>query len=162
MLVPMVLADRRRAYVIAAVCTLASVLGGLFGFAIGYFGWQLIGLPLLSFFYGQEDVAARFAELEGRIQGFGWWPQFLGVFGAGITPFPYKIITIASGALNIGLPAFLTASVLSRGIRFFAEAALIHSMGARAQPVIERRFGLILTGFFLLIVASYVAVRVVS
>jgi membrane protein YqaA with SNARE-associated domain len=162
MLVPMVLADRRRAFVIAGVCTLASVLGGLAGFAIGYFAWQILGLPLLSVFFGLDDVVARFAELEARIEGFGFWPQFLGVFGAGLTPFPYKIITIASGALNVGLPAFVIASVLSRGMRFFAEAALIYLIGERARSVIERRFGLILSAFYLVVVASYVALLMLS
>jgi membrane protein YqaA with SNARE-associated domain len=162
MLVPMVLADRKRAFVIAGVCTLASVLGGLFGFAIGYFGWKVVGLPLLSLSFGQDDVVARFAELEARIEGFGYWPQFLGVFGAGLTPFPYKIITIASGALNVGLPAFLTASVLSRGMRFFSEAALIYLVGERARDVIEKRFGLILTAFFALVVAGYVGLRLLA
>jgi membrane protein YqaA with SNARE-associated domain len=162
MLVPMVLADRRRAFVIAGVCTLASVLGGLAGFAIGYFAWQVLGLPLLSMSFGPDDVVSRFAELEARIEGFGFWPQFLGVFGAGLTPFPYKIITIASGALNVSLPAFVTASVISRGMRFFSEAALIYLVGERARSVIEKRFGLILTVFFLLVVASYVAVQMLS
>jgi membrane protein YqaA with SNARE-associated domain len=162
MLVPMVLADRRRAFVIAGVCTLASVLGGLAGFAIGYFAWQILGLPLLSVFFGLDDVVARFAELEARIEGFGFWPQFLGVFGAGLTPFPYKIITIASGALNVGLPAFVIASVFSRGMRFFAEAALIYLIGERARSVIERRFGLILSAFYLVVVASYVALLMLS
>jgi membrane protein YqaA with SNARE-associated domain len=159
MLVPMVLADRRRWFVIAGVCTFASVLGGLAGYTIGYFAWQIVGLPLLTFFYGADGVVARFAEFEGRVQLAGFWPHFLGVFGAGVTPFPYKIITIASGALNIGLPAFVMASVTSRGLRFFAEAALIYAIGERARGVIEKRFGLILTAFFVLVVAAYLGLR---
>lgn len=157
MLVPMVLADRRRAFVIAGVCTLASVLGGLAGYLIGAFAWAAVGQPLLSLFFGAEETAARFVALEAQIQSYGFWPHFLAVFGAGVTPFPYKIVTICSGALNIGLPAFISASVISRGIRFFAEAAVLYFIGESARGVVEKRFGVILTVFFLLIVGGYAA-----
>ena len=159
MLIPMVLANRKRAFVIAGVCTLASVLGGMAGYAIGHFAWDLIGLPLLSMFYGAAGVEERFAEFEARIQAFGFWPHFAAVFGAGITPFPYKVITISSGALNIGLTAFMTASVLSRGFRFFAEATLLYFIGDRAAQFIEERFGLIMSAFFGLLVVGLIALR---
>ncbi len=162
MLVPMVLADRKRAFVIAGVCTIASVLGGLAGYLIGAFAWAAVGQPLLSLFFGAEETQARFVALEAQIQAFGFWPHFLAVFGAGITPFPYKIVTISSGALNIGLAAFLSASVLSRGVRFFAEAAVLYYIGESARGLVERRFGVLLTVFFLLVVGGFVAVRLLA
>lgn len=159
MLIPMVIAHRKRAFVIAAVATVGSVVGGMFGYAIGYFAWQTIGLPLLGLFYGETGVLEKFAEFEARVQAYGFGPHFLAVFGAGLTPFPYKVITIASGALNIGLPAFVSASILSRGIRFFAEAALLYAVGDGARDFIERRFGMIVSGFFVLLVVGFVALR---
>jgi membrane protein YqaA with SNARE-associated domain len=162
MLGPMVLAHRGlgRALMIAAVCTTASVLGGLTGYLIGLFGWEFLGLPLLSAFYGREAVVQEFAALEARIQAFGFWPHFLAVFGFGIVPFfPYKIITISSGALNIGLPAFIAASVSSRAIRFFGEAIVLAFLGDKARKLVEKRFGVILTLFFLLLVAGYAGVQ---
>lgn len=161
MLVPMVLAHRERGrpFMIATVCTLASVLGGLTGYLIGLFGWELIGLPLLSAFYGREQVVAEFVALEAKIQAFGFWPHFLAVFGAGLTPFPYKIVTISSGALNIGLPAFIAASVISRALRFYAEAYVLAIIGDKARKTVEKRFGMILTLFFLLVVAGYLGIQ---
>jgi membrane protein YqaA with SNARE-associated domain len=159
MLAPMVLANRRRALLIAAVCTIASVAGGLTGYLIGAFGWELVGLPLLSAFYGRDVVVEEFAALEARIQAFGFWPHFLAVFGFGIVPFfPYKIITISSGALNIGLPAFIAASASSRAIRFFGVAIVLAFVGDQARGLVEKRFGLILTAIFLLVLAGYAGV----
>jgi membrane protein YqaA with SNARE-associated domain len=162
MLVPMVLADRKRAFVIAGVCTIASVLGGLLGYLIGAFAWAAVGQPLLALFFGAEQTQTQFAALEARIQSFGFWPHFLAVFGAGITPFPYKIVTISSGALNIGLAAFLSASVLSRGLRFFAEAAVLYYIGESARGLVERRFGVLLTLFFLAVVGGFIAVKLLA
>jgi membrane protein YqaA with SNARE-associated domain len=160
MLAPMVLANRQRWALIAFVCTIASVIGGLAGYAIGFFAWRELGMPLLSFFYGAEGVNERFLEFQSRVLELGFWPQFLGVFGAGVTPFPYKVITIASGTLSVPLHAFVIASILSRGIRFFGVALVLYVIGESARDVIEKRFGLIMTAFFLLIVAGFVALRV--
>lgn len=159
MLIPMVLADRKRAFLIAFVCTAASVVGGLAGYAIGHFAWHQVGLPLLSLLYGEAGVLEKFATFEARVQAYGFGPHFLAVFGAGITPFPYKVITIASGALNIGLAAFISASVASRSLRFFLEAAVLYFIGDRGRDFIERRFGLIISVFFGLLVVGLIALR---
>ncbi len=151
MLIPMVLADRKRAWLIAGVCTVASVLGGVAGYAIGLFAFESVGRPILETL-GKMDSYAEFQAFFER------W-DFLAVFGAGLTPFPYKVITISSGAFHINFAAFMAASVLSRGLRFFAEAGLLYLVGERARGFIERRFGLILTGFFALLIASFVALR---
>ena len=141
MLIPMVLADRARAWTIAAVCTVASVLGGLAGYAIGYAFWESLGAPLVAF-YGYEEKMSDFV---ARYREWGAWI----VFAAGITPFPYKVITVASGVAALDIVVFAAASLLSRGLRFWGEAALLRWFGAPVQRLVERRFGL-----FCIIVAA--------
>ena len=110
MIIPMVLATPKEAYKIAGVATVASVLGGYFGYFIGVYGFELIARPLLEF-YGYMK---QFGEFENYYHEYGAWI----VFGAGITPFPYKIITIASGVVRLDLVVFTIASVIARGMRF--------------------------------------------
>lgn len=155
MLIPMVLADRKRAILIATVCTIASVLGGLAGYGIGYFAFEALGQPLLSL-YGKADL---FESFKGKVQAMGFGPHFLATLGAAVTPFPYKVLTISAGALQLSLAAFIIASVIGRGLRFYAEAIMLSLLGARASAFIEQRFGLILTVFFVLLVAGFVALR---
>jgi membrane protein YqaA with SNARE-associated domain len=159
MLVPMVLAHRERAFMIATVCTLASVAGGLAGYAIGYYGWELVGRPLLALLYGDAEIRTRLAQLRNMVEDSGLAAQFMAVSFAGLTPFPYKIMTIASGTLQVGLPVFVAASLFSRGLRFYAEAALLYVAGRRAEAFVEKRFGAILTVFFLLLIGGFVAFK---
>lgn len=153
MVIPMVLADRRKAWLIAAVCTIASVAGGLLGYAIGALAWETIGEPIVAL-YGKEDSFETF-----RL----WFEEygFMAVFGAGLTPFPYKVITIASGFSHINLAVFFAASVIARSLRFFLEAAVLRFMGDRAQDLIERHFALLVTGIFALVILSFVALKLV-
>ena len=153
MLIPMVLAQRARAWIIAAICTIASVLGGLAGYAIGYLAFETIGRPVLAF-YGFEDPFAAFQE---RFNAWGfWWVAF-----AGLTPFPFKVITITSGVTALNLPIFIIASVASRGLRFFAVAALLWRFGEPIRDFIERRLNLLFTIFMVLLVGGFVAVKFV-
>jgi len=151
MIIPMVLADRRKAWLIAGICTIASVAGGLLGYVIGAFAWDTIGQPLLEI-YGKQDSFETF-----RL----WFEKygFMAVFGAGLTPFPYKVITIASGFSHINLAVFMTASVVSRGGRFFLEAALLRLMGDRAQALIEQHFALIVSAIFAAVILGFVALK---
>ncbi len=151
LLVPMVLAARPRAWRIALVCTVASVLGGLLGYAIGYFLYESAGRPLLEF-YG---YAERFAQFQDRYNEWGAWI----VAGAGVTPFPYKIITIASGVTQLDLMTFTVASVLSRGARFFIEAAILWQFGPPVRRLIERNLGLATTAFFGLLLGGFAVVK---
>jgi membrane protein YqaA with SNARE-associated domain len=153
MVIPMVLADRRKAWLIATICTIASVAGGLLGYLIGAFAWDTIGQPLLEL-YGKQDSFDAF-----RV----WFEKygFMAVFGAGLTPFPYKVITIASGFSHINLAVFMTASVIARGGRFFLEAALLRLMGDRAQALIEKHFALIVTGIFAAVILSFLALKLI-
>ena len=151
MLIPMVLAARRQAWKIAAVVTISSVLGGLAGYGIGFFLFETVGRPLLAF-YGYLE---KFGEFSQMYEAHGAWI----VFTAGITPFPYKVITIASGVVSLSLPTFILASVLSRGLRFFIEAALLWRFGEPIREFIERRLGLLFTVFVVLLIGGFVLAR---
>ena len=153
MLLPMVLADRRNAFRIAAICTIASVAGGFFGYAIGYFLYEAVGQPLLAF-YG---YAEKFAEFQGGYNEYGAW--IVAFFG--LTPFPYKVITIASGVTQLDLLTFGLASVVSRGARFFLVAALLWRFGEPIRAFIERYLGLLTILFFVLLFGGFVALRYV-
>ena len=118
LLIPMALAARDRAWRYAAICTVASVVGGTFGYAIGALLYDAVGQPILQF-YGYAD---KFHEFTARYNEWGAWIVFI----AGVTPFPYKVITIASGVTHLDLGVFTLASVASRGLRFFVVAALLY------------------------------------
>ena len=117
MIIPMVLALPKNAYKIAALATIASVLGGCLGYLIGAVFFDLIAEPILNAYNAMD----KFKEFEGYYHKFGAWI----VFGAGITPFPYKIITIASGVVHLNVLIFILASVFARGIRFYFVAWLL-------------------------------------
>lgn len=153
MLIPMVLADRKRAWTLALVCTLGSVAGGLLGYAIGALAWDSIGQPLLAM-YGKEEA---FNTFKSWFETYGFWT----VFGAGLTPFPYKVITIASGVTHINLAIFILASVLARGARFFLVAGALRILGARAEGLIEKHFALFVTGVFAVVVASFLLIKLI-
>ncbi|MDP6587862.1 MAG: YqaA family protein [Alphaproteobacteria bacterium] len=151
LLIPMVLAERRRAWRIAAVCTLASALGGLLGYAIGLWLFEAVGQPLLEF-YGSED---KFSQFQGYYNEWGAW-----IVGAGgFTPLPYKVITIASGVTKLDIGIFILASVVSRGLRFYIEAALLWRFGEPVRQFIERHLGKLTLLFFILLVGAFVLVK---
>ncbi len=151
LMIPMVIAQRRRAFLIATVCTLASVAGGMLGYAIGAWLFEAVGQPILTF-YGKTDAAAEFAEC------FNQW-GVLAVLIAGVTPFPYKVITITAGWTGLSLPLFILTSIIARGLRFFIVAGLLWKFGEPIRTFIEARLGLLFTVFCLLLVGSYFLVR---
>ncbi len=147
MLIPMILAAPSKAWKIASLATFASVLGGYFGYAIGVFFFELIAEPLLTF-YGYLE---KFQTFENYYHEYGAWI----VFGAGLTPFPYKIITIASGAVHLDLVVFTVASVLARGGRFFIVAWLLKRFGAPMKIFIEKNLGWLSILFLLLLIVGF-------
>jgi len=151
LLIPMVLAARHRAWLIAGVCTVASVLGGFLGYAIGALLFETLGQPILEF-YGYLD---KFAEFQARYNEWGAWI----VFGAGLTPFPYKVITIASGVTLLDPVTFGIASTLARGLRFFAVAALLWWFGEPIRLFIERNLGWLTVLFFVLLFGGFLVLR---
>jgi membrane protein YqaA with SNARE-associated domain len=153
MLIPMVLAERRQAWFYAATCTLASVIGGAFGYLIGYFLFESLGEPILRL-YGYE---AAFGDFARRYNDWGAWI----VFFAGVTPFPYKVITIASGVTQLNFLVFMLASVAARGLRFFVVAGLLYWFGPPIKDFIERYLGTLFTIFVVLLFGGFVLVRYV-
>lgn len=151
MLIPMILAQRAKARAFAAIATLGSVIGGMFGYAIGYFVFETIGVPILNF-YGLNDAFQDFA---ARYNDWGAWIVFI----AGVTPFPYKVITIASGATQLNIVVFMIASVLARGLRFFVVAALLYWFGPPIRDFIERWLSLLAIVFVVLLVGGFVAIK---
>ena len=147
LLIPMVLAARRRAWLLASVCTLASVAGGAAGYGIGYFLFDAAGRPLLEF-YGYMD---HFTDFQARFNEWGAWI----VAGAGLTPFPYKVITIASGVTALDPVVFMVASVLSRGARFFLLAGLLWYFGTAIRAFIENHLGKLTVMFFALLLGGF-------
>ena len=151
MLIPMVLADRDRAFRLALICTVASVLGGCLGYGIGYYLFEAVGRPMLDF-YGYTEQFGRFQQ---NYNEHGAW--IVAFFG--LTPFPYKVITIASGVTHLDLLAFAVASLASRAARFYLVAALLWRFGTPIRGFIERYLGLLTLAFFVLLVAGFAAVK---
>ena len=150
MMIPMIIAQRAKAWLIATVCMVASVLGGMAGYALGFFAFAAIGEPLLEF-YGYSE---KFLEFTGEFNDYGAWIVF--VFG--ITPFPYKVITIASGVTGLDIVTFTAASIAARGIRFYLEAALLWYFGPPVRAFIEKRLEWVVTGVLVLVVAGFIAI----
>lgn len=156
-LIPMVLANPRRWWMIALVCTLASVAGGLFGYAIGMFAFETIAMPALEALHKAEAFSEFRTHIEAEPE-----TAFFTVAGAGFTPFPFKVITIASGAVQMSLGIFITASVISRGSRFFLEAALLRFVGERAVNFVRKRLALASILIFAAVVAMFVLYRLLA
>jgi membrane protein YqaA with SNARE-associated domain len=152
-LIPMILALRDEAWKIAAVCTVASVVGGLAGYGIGHFLFEEVGRPMLVFYH--YDL--KFGSFRETFNEWGAWAVFI----AGVTPFPYKVITILSGATGLNLPVFILSSVLARGLRFFIVAGLLWYFGASIRSFIEKRLGLLLILFTALLVGGFVVIKIV-
>ncbi len=151
MLIPMVLADRTKAWRHAAVATIASVVGGLAGYAIGYFLFQALGEPILNF-YGYA----------GRVDQALTWFRDNGVailIAKGMTPIPYKLLTITAGAARMDLLSFVAASVVARAMRFFLVAGLLYYFGEPIRTFIEKRLTLVTTIFVIALVGGFVAVK---
>ncbi len=153
LLLPMILAQCQKAFIFAAICTMGSVLGGMFGYLIGYALLDTVAIPVLEF-YGKMDAYYSFALM---FQEWGWWL----VFGAGLTPFPYKVITIASGAAMLDPAIFAVASIVGRGMRFFLVATLLWYWGEPIKRFIEKYLALLTTLFFVLLIGGFVALKYV-
>ena len=153
MLVPMILAQRDRAWLIASVCTLASVVGGFLGYAIGLFLFDVVG----EWVIGVYHLEAQFGAFTQAFQDYGVWIVLI----KGMTPIPYKLITIAAGAFDFDLASFTFASVVSRGMRFFLVAALLWKFGPPIRDFIERRLTLVTTTFVVALVGGFFVIKLI-
>lgn len=151
LMIPMIIARPNRAWLIAGVALVASVLGGLLGYAIGAFAYDSIGQPILAAM-GKGDAMAEF---NTRFNDFGFWA----VLTAGVTPFPYKVITIMSGWTGMPLGTFVATSILARALRFFMVAGLLRVFGAPIREFVEKRLGLVFTVFVILLMGGFAAVK---
>ena len=151
MLVPMVLANREKAFQIALVCTVCSVLGGLLGYAIGYYFFETVGEWVVRTYGLQSGLAA----FRAGFDEYGTWIILI----KGLTPIPYKLVTIASGAAHFDLFTFVWASILTRGARFFLVAALLWKYGEPIRTFIEKRLTLLTWLFLLALIGGFVVVR---
>jgi membrane protein YqaA with SNARE-associated domain len=153
MLVPMVLAQRSKAFLIATVCTVASVIGGMFGYAIGYFLFETIGAWVISVYHlegAMETFRSEFA-------AYGTWI----ILVKGLTPIPYKLVTIASGVAHFDLFTFIWASIVTRGLRFFIVAGLLWKFGDPIRTFIEKRLEVLTWGFLAALIGGFIAVKYV-
>jgi membrane protein YqaA with SNARE-associated domain len=151
LLIPMILARPREAWRFAALCTLSSVAGGLAGYAIGYYLFDAVGRPMLEFYHAMD----RYDALKAGFDEWGVWIIII----KGMTPIPYKLITIASGVAQFDLVSFIGASIVSRSLRFFLLAALLWWFGDAARAFIERRLTLVTTVFAVCLVGGFVVLR---
>jgi membrane protein YqaA with SNARE-associated domain len=151
LMIPMIIAAPRRAFLIAGVALVSSVLGGVAGYFIGWGLFESVGRPVLEF-YGKD---AYFDEFALRYNEWGAWM----VLVAGVTPFPYKVITILSGSTGLNVTVFLLASIVARGLRFFVVAALLWKFGAPIRDFIEKRLALVFTLLVILLIGGFYAVR---
>jgi len=148
LLVPMCLASRRRAFFFAGICTVLSVVGALLGYGIGFFFYETIGRPVLEL-YGFMEA---FTEFQGHYREWGIWI----VAGAAFTPFPYKVITIASGVVGMSLLPFVLASFVARGLRFYIVAGLVWYFGPRVQGFVEKNLAPLSILAFLVAIGLFV------
>jgi membrane protein YqaA with SNARE-associated domain len=150
-LVPMALANPEKARLYALVCTTASVLGGILGYAIGALLYDTVGHWLISAYgYGQGVEAFR--------EAYAKWGAWI-ILIKGLTPIPYKIVTIASGFAGYNLFAFIVLSTITRGLRFFIEAELLRIYGEPIRGFIEERLTLVTTGFLAAIVGGFLIAK---
>lgn len=149
MLLPMCIANRARCWYYATVCSVASVLGGMAGYAIGHFLWERVK----AFFFTKVPGFTEhgFERVAGLYDQYDFWV----VFTAGFSPVPYKLITITAGVFEIAFPVFVIASVVSRSARFFLEAWACHRFGVRAQELIDKHFNLVAIAFVVLLIGGF-------
>ena len=150
-LIPMCIAKREKAFFYAAVCTVASVLGGLAGYAIGYFLYETIGKQIIEFYAAGKS----FADMQAKYDQYGGWI----IFAKGLTPFPFKILTILSGVMKMNLGIFVASSVACRSLRFFLVAALLWKFDAPIQVFIEKYLGWVTLAFLALLIGGFVAIK---
>jgi len=151
LLIAMVVAVPMKAFRYAAVCSVASVLGGMFGYLLGWQFMEMVGTPIVNFYHLQ----AQWDKMGGWYEKYNAWA----VGAAGFTPLPYKVFTLAAGAFQINFPVFVLASLVSRSARFFIVAALIWKYGAPIKIFIEKYFNILSIVFIVLLFAGFVLVK---
>ena len=153
MIVPMVLARRDQAWLIATVCTVSSVIGGMVGYAIGYFLYDSLGTWLINL-YGLQQGAAQFHDWYAK------WGAAI-ILAKGLTPIPFKLVTIASGLAKFNFGLFVLTATITRAVRFFVIAALLRRYGEPIQQFIEKRLTLVGLSLIGIVVLGFALVTLI-
>ncbi len=160
LLIALVLGAPTKAFKLALNCTVASVMGAMFGYAVGHYLWWTPSnefTPIAQFFFSTIPgfTESLFFDVQKMYEQYDFWI----VFTAGFTPIPYKVITISSGAFNIGIPMFIIASIIGRGARFFLVAYLIWKFGPQIKSFIDKYFNWLALAFTVLLIGGFVAIK---
>ena len=162
LLIALVLGNTQKAFKFALVCLIGSVIGALFGYAIGHYLWwtpsnEFTGIANFFFNNIPSFTPQSFFDIQKLYIDYDFWI----IFTAGFTPLPYKVITISSGAFNIDLVMFIVASIISRGARFYLVAALIWKFGPQIKLFIDKYFNWLAIAFTVLLIGGFVAIKYV-
>lgn len=153
LLMALALGKPRKSFLFALISTAGSVVGGICGYALGYWLWQ--SLEGFFFRYVPGFTPANFLYVQGKYEQ----NAFLAIFAAAFTPIPYKVFTVASGVFEVGLGVLVAASALGRGMRFFAVAGLLRWFGSPAKKFIDRHFNVLTIVFFILLILGFWVIR---
>ena len=151
LLMALCLGNPKRSLMYAAVCSLASVGGGLFGYYIGWGIWEIVDDFFLTFVFSSDAFLYVSQEYEQN--------AFLAILGAAFTPIPYKVFTVTAGVFKIDFFTFILASIVGRSARFFIEGGLIYFFGVSIKTFIDKYFNILVTLFFILLVLGFLVVR---
>lgn len=151
MIIPMLIADKSKAWKLATICTVSSVLGGLAGYAIGYFLFESIGLWIIEAY----SLQTAFESFQNLFQEYGIWIIML----KGLTPIPYKLVTIASGATGLGLVPFVFASIISRSLRFFILSGSLYLLGDKAKDFMDKNLKFVFVGFLVTLILGIISLK---
>jgi len=151
LLIPMIIAKRTKAWTYALICTLSSVIGGVAGYAIGFFLFNSIGILIVEFYH----LSNSFNTFENYYNEYG----ILIVLGAGFTPFPFKFITIASGVFSLNIFLFILTAFVARGLRFYLLACLLFIFGEKIKILIDKYFNILAVLFFILLLGSFMLIK---
>ena len=151
LLIPMIIAKRTKAWTYALICTLSSVIGGVAGYAIGFFLFNSIGILIVEFYH----LSNSFNTFENYYKKYG----ILIVLGAGFTPFPFKFITIASGVFSLNIFLFILTAFVARGLRFYLLACLLFIFGEKIKILIDKYFNILAVLFFILLLGSFMLIK---
>lgn len=151
LLIPMVLAAPTRWFRLAVICTLSSVIGGYLGYAIGFFLMEPVGIPILRFF----GIEGKLPEFRAFVDKWG----MIGIILKGLTPIPYKLVTIAAGAFDFDLVKFTIASIVARSMRFLLVAVLLWKFGPPIRDFVEKRLKLVMAGAAVLLVGGFAMLK---
>ncbi len=151
LLIAIALLKPRLSFKYALICSIGSVLGGMFGYLIGFQFYELIGKKIIEFYHLQQQYDAVKIMYDKN--------AFVAIAIAGFTPIPYKVFTIAAGAFQVSFPTLVIASALSRPVRFFLVGGLIYFFGPRVKTFIDKYFDWLTIAFVILLILGFVLIK---